>query len=737
MKRNKILIPLIIAIFVCIVWGMTHRDCKKPSMEEQGDIFYAQGNYTQSIILWKGALTADTDNIQLMKKIANGFLRLAKLRQAEAFFEKILSINFNDIGSHMELFRICLLKNDLPGAEKRCTLLKKMAVFHPELDILQGDFFVLTNQPGKAEAYYRKAFDSAMGSGRILLKLATCLVVLEKKTEAYQLFALAEKIENRSTSFLLQMADFCLVADEAEKVEAYLLEAVALEPGDLWLKNRLAQFYLSAGKPEKAENILKVLVDADPENVQFNLMLADLHISLNRIEMAGKIISDMGGFIREPVADYELLQGKYWLYKGNPVYAATYLKTAVSIIPGSSLAHYLLGMAYLLGGQNQLAENSFEQALFIEPRQSRATLLMAVVSYKKGDHRLSLEYLNGLLSKEPENYRAHMVKGLNLIAGEEYEKAVGALGAAYSLNSDCVFPLYFTGMAWELSGKAGKAGEFYRIVLDREPQRADVLFRYTMLLIKTGETERAETVLKETLGAFPENPFINYVAARVALSTGDFAGAEQYLKTTLALNSALGYAYIKLAELYEQQGKIEKASDILHRCITNIPSYGEGWIGLAGHLVGNGDPAVALDVMKRAEEKLPQAPEILANLAWLYVQTGSDLDLALDFARRAYSRSPNHDAIADTLAWVYYKKGAYAQAAWILSDLEKRLADNSVVVYHYGMTLYKQEKYSQAAEKLRTAVAGTLSEDDRAIAGNVLSELESIADVTLPSDSDF
>jgi tetratricopeptide (TPR) repeat protein len=724
-------------MFVFFVRGAVYTDCEQCSLEKQGDNLYGQRDYCQSVNCWNRALTAEPGNIQLMEKIGTGFLRIGKIRQAEAMFEKALLSDFDDVALHIELLRISLLKNDLAGAEKRCAVLKTMTVSHPEVDILQGDLLILSDQPEKAEAFYRKALNSTRGSGRIFLKLATCLMALGKKVEAYQLFAVADKVADRSPSLLLQMSDFFLVADDPEKAEAYLREAVGLEPGALDLKNRLAQFYLSTGKPEKAESILKALVDADPQNVEFNLLLADLYISLNRMEPAWKIISDMAEFIREPIADYELLQGKYWLYKGHSVYAATYLKTAVTLVPGFASAHYLLGVAYLLGGQNRLAENSFEQALLMEPRQSRSTLLMAVLEYKKDNHRLSLEYLNCLLAEEPENYKAHMMKGLNLMAGKEYEQAILALGAAYALNPERVFPLYFIGMAWELSGKEANAREFYRLVLDKEPERADALYRYTMLLIQNHKPERAEKVLEEFLGAFPENPFINYVAAQIASGTGNHAGAEHYFKQAISLNSTLGYAYIKLAELYGRQGEMEKKFDILNLCITNIPLYKDGWIGLAGHLVRNRKTEAALEVMKKAEKKLPQSPEILANLAWLYVQTGSELDLALDCARRAYSKSPDNDAIADTLAWVYCKKGAYAQAAWILSDLEKRLPDNGMVLYHYGITLYKQGKISQAVERLRSAIAEPLSAQDQATIKAVLFELERLASDGVPLDNAF
>ena len=50
-------------------------------------------------------------------------------------------------------------------------------------------------------------------------------------------------------------------------------------------------------------------------------------------------------------------------------------------------------------------------------------------------------------------------------------------------------------------------------------------------------------------------------------------------------------------------------------------------------------------------------PVAANNLAWMYAETGENLDMALQLAQAAARRLPNIPAIQDTLGWIHHKKG--------------------------------------------------------------------------------
>ncbi len=52
----------------------------------------------------------------------------------------------------------------------------------------------------------------------------------------------------------------------------------------------------------------------------------------------------------------------------------------------------------------------------------------------------------------------------------------------------------------------------------------------------------------------------------------------------------------------------------------------------------------------------PRAPVAANNLAWIYAESGANLDVALQLAQTAKAGLPDSPEVDDTLGWVYYKK---------------------------------------------------------------------------------
>lgn len=727
---------LILLLVISLAWFFLVRQTTTLSLDETGDTYFAKREYKQAITAWEKVLKQNGDDPEIMEKIGKVFLRLAKFERAEKIFEKIVEIDPGAVDIHLELVRLNILNGKHASAERICMMLKKKVPSNAEVEILLGDLALFNNRPEQAEIFYRKALDLYNGSPKILLKLATCLVVLGKRQEANKIFSIADKPALRTVPVLVQMADYFLVAGKDENAEACLIEAVKKEPKDLDIKVRLALLYRSGHDPddlEKGAAILASLAEDDPDNLYFKKILADIYISLNKIDAAEAVITAIGKIIQESDPDYEVLQGKYWLYKGNYIYAAAHLKSAVDVVPGFFWAHYLLGVAYLMGGQNQLGENSIENALYLYPDQPRALLLMASIMYKKGKYSLGLDYLNRLKDREPENNQVYRLEGLNRLGLKDYEQARVSFASALAINPQDMAALYLLGVTAESLNMETLAMDCYKKVLDKKNKLADVLHQYITLLMKQGNVKAADDLLAGLFDKNADNPYYNYIASLVDLKAKRIAAAEAHLKKAISGNPVLGEPHVSLGELYLSQGRISEAIETLEVCTTKLPDFEDAWIRLAGIYLKMDKPLEALGVMQRAEKKLPVSPAILGNLAWLYLETGSEDDLALDFARRAYEKNPDDSAITDTLAWVYYKKGAFGQAVWLLAAVEAKEPENGMVLYHLGMSLYGQGKLFEAVEKLKKASATDLGD----IELNRIKEILSLVQgETKPKESD-
>ena len=58
----------------------------------------------------------------------------------------------------------------------------------------------------------------------------------------------------------------------------------------------------------------------------------------------------------------------------------------------------------------------------------------------------------------------------------------------------------------------------------------------------------------------------------------------------------------------------------------------------------------------------PRSAIAANNLAWIYLDSGENLDIALQLAQTAKAALPNLPQVNDTLGWIFYKKGLFSLA---------------------------------------------------------------------------
>jgi tetratricopeptide (TPR) repeat protein len=92
------------------------------------------------------------------------------------------------------------------------------------------------------------------------------------------------------------------------------------------------------------------------------------------------------------------------------------------------------------------------------------------------------------------------------------------------------------------------------------------------------------------------------------------------------------------------------------------------------------------------------------NLAFIYAEQGTNLDMALQLATSAKQRLPNDASVDDTIGWVYYKKGLPALAVTPLEDSLKKRPNNAEVLFHLGLAYAKLGENAKARDALERAL---------------------------------
>ena len=118
-----------------------------------------------------------------------------------------------------------------------------------------------------------------------------------------------------------------------------------------------------------------------------------------------------------------------------------------------------------------------------------------------------------------------------------------------------------------------------------------------------------------------------------------------------------------------------------------------------------------------------RAPVAANNLAWIYAETGGNLDIALQLAQTAKGQLPERPEVNDTLGWLYYKKGLSTLAVPPLKESVKSDPKNPIYQYHLGLAYAKNGDTANARQALTQALALKADFEGAADAKRVLASL--------------
>lgn len=673
------------------------------NLDKKADNYYACRDYKAALKTWKKALSIQADSFAVYRKIGNTYLKLADpLRAAEAF-KNILRLHQDAWDVKLELAKLYLASGDINSAENLFKQLVAKIPDEPSLYLFQGDLMLIKNKLKEAEFAYRKAVIMSPAFELALIKLATCYFIQDKFDIAEKTYKILSSLKPVSIEVLIQMSNYWKLNEDFENAKECLLKAVRMEAEDLSLQKFLAEFYYDIRQYEKAVQVINDILKKAPDNRDVKKLLVEIMFFQNKTYEAQMLLDELS---QEKTIDPELylLKGKYHLITKKYILAISQYKSFVEIKPNISLGHYMLGLAYMSGGQTHLARQSLIRALICDPYFSDAELALAGIYYKTEEFEVCLEYANRVCAREPENFRAYMIKGNVQLAQGKYDKAMATFINAGQLHPQAFAPLYYMAMTAEKSNQIEKAIKLYSILLTDHPNLADAALRYARLIIRAGKIEEQKHIFEKAIKNVPQNGYLYYIIGEIYLALDNMQKAKVNFKNSIALKPDLVTSYLRLAAIYKKRQELDEAEKILKICIKHVPDCPEAYIALADIYNQNWQIDKAVSTLETGIAKNPEFVYLTNNLAWLYLEQDINIDKAFNLAQTAYEYRPHDPSIADTFGWAYYKKNFFTQALWILQEAMNKAPDNPLIHFHMGKVLHAMGDTSAAIYSLNKAV---------------------------------
>ena len=364
-----------------------------------------------------------------------------------------------------------------------------------------------------------------------------------------------------------------------------------------------------------------------------------------------------------------------------------------------------LGRAARAKGDISLAQQSFRDAIKLNPRSLEAQTGLAEISVDMHDFGALEQVADAALAINPQFPNAYLWRGMAEGNKKAYDKADADFREAIKLDPKNSAGYLELAQLRLLQQKIPESKTLLEQALDLNPNSSRALRFLASALMIEKQPAQAISRVQTQIAKSPQNSDMYNLLAELQLATGDPKGGLASAEKAMQINPADPTAVIDYSRAELSVGDPAQAVAKWKQWTKDHPTDVRGLTLLGTLQDSQGDRAGAMDSYKKALAIQPEQPIAANNLAFLMVETGQNLDVALSLAQTARRGMPTSPSSADTLAWIYYQKGNYTSARDLLEDAIKLAPNDAAVHYHLGMTYAKLSNNADAVTHLKKAAA--------------------------------
>jgi tetratricopeptide (TPR) repeat protein len=359
-----------------------------------------------------------------------------------------------------------------------------------------------------------------------------------------------------------------LAAELYDQAEPFLLNAAALEPGELAWPYFLAHAYRLSFRVDEAIGRFEQVLRIKPDHVPALIWLGTLHVDGGRVERGEPLLTK--ALSLQPTATAALFElGKAALAAGDSARAVTQLEAALAADPGADGVHYALAMAYRARGDEQraaahvrlwrdervypadplMAEITdllktavayeirgtqamddrkwteaaalFREGLTVAPRDATLHQNLGTALYLAGDARGAEAEFEEAVRLLPGYARALFSLGLLMEERGSDRDAIDRFSRAVASDPSMVNARASLANALRRTGKLDAAIAEYSAIVTIDPSASEARFGRAMALVRLRRFAEARAALDEAVRIHPEQPGLSHALARLLAAAPD------------------------------------------------------------------------------------------------------------------------------------------------------------------------------------------------------------------------
>ncbi len=306
-------------------------------------------------------------------------------------------------------------------------------------------------------------------------------------------------------------------------------------------------------------------------------------------------------------------EGKYFqalLYYrlGNFDSVLPLLQAATPPVTDSWAYFNLLGSAYLRQSRFAEAKQALEAALQRDARQADTFYKLGTVLLATGDAGNATTQLKQAVKLRPEFPAASAALGIALLQSGDFGAAREFLAKGTSVGAEIYV---YLGTANERLGDAAAAMENYRAALIRQPQLFAAEFPLGRLLLSSGDTAGALTLLERASQLDPASAQAELYFAMALIAAKQTARAAPVAERAAALGaSETADFHDALGSVFQDIGQPDQAQQHFQQAATSNPANEDYFRHLAAAQHKVGDSAGAVATLRTGVIRLPTSARL-------------------------------------------------------------------------------------------------------------------------------
>jgi tetratricopeptide (TPR) repeat protein len=479
----------------------------------------------------------------------------------------------------------------------------------------------------------------------------------------------------------VQRGDFELAA------KTYL--DLAKRTGDARVARRAVEVANQGQLSELALEAARAWYEIEPGSAHALQVLGAMLVAAKRVDEAGPVLEKL--LTAEGVNRENAFMQLNRLLAGNADKATNLrvIRGLAAKYPQLPQAHFAVGQAAAIAGEDAAAVSAARQALKLRPDWELAAMLEAQVLQKKSPAEAA-KSLGAFVEKNPNAREARLNYARVLV----------------------------------LDKRLPEARKQFEAVANANPQNPDVIYAVGLLAFQLKDYKAAEGYMKRVLGLSYRDPdAVRYLLGQIAEEQKQWPQAIQYYDAIKDSDHELP-ARMRTANAMAKQGKVDEAIVFLRRVADERPEDEPQLIVAEAQILRDASRHNdAFKLLSEALDKQPEQPDLLYDLA-LTAEKLERFDLLETHLRKLIQVKPDHAHAYNALGYSFAERNIrLAEARKLVEKALEISPEDYFIIDSLGWVLYREGDLKGAARELRRAYVGRPDAEIGAHLGEVLWQL--------------